>query len=160
MVSSDGNLTIRPADLGDFDAVSALFHHLNPKDVHADDLLKRKTFERLIKHPGLTVLIASIDAVPVGSCTLVVVPNMTRGCAPYALIENVVTHKDRRGLGIGKKVLSEAIRLAWQAGCFKIMLMSGADNAKAHKFYESLGFKTSKRGFELRAEGYPKRELS
>ncbi|WP_298815155.1 GNAT family N-acetyltransferase [uncultured Roseibium sp.] len=160
MVSSDSNLTIRAADVSDFDAVAELFHHLNPKDIAADDLLKRKTFEQLVKHPGLTVLVAWKGAVPVGSCTLVVVPNMTRGCASYALIENVVTREDWRGQGVGKKVLAEAIRLGWQAGCFKIMLMSGSENTEAHKFYESLGFKTSKKGFELRANGYPKREIT
>ena len=39
------------------------------------------------------------------SCALSVVPNLTRGCQPYGVIENVVTHADYRGKGYGKKVV-------------------------------------------------------
>ena len=46
---------------------------------------------------------------------------------------------------------------AFSAGCFKVMLLSGSANKDAHRFYENLGFTTSKTGFELRAPGYPAR---
>ena len=43
-------------------------------------------------------------------------------------VENVVTLTSCRGKGIGKRVMNAAIDLSWQAGCFKIMLMSGSGN--------------------------------
>ena len=57
-------------------------------------------------------------------CTVTVVPNLTRGCQPYGLIENVVTHAEHRQRGYGKAVLAEALALAWSQGCYKVMLMT------------------------------------
>ncbi|MET1415527.1 GNAT family N-acetyltransferase [Roseibium sp. HPY-6] len=54
--------------------------------------------------------------------------------------------------------MTAAIDLCWAAGCFKIMLLSGEQNTKAHAFYERLGFKRSKTGFDLRKLGYAPRK--
>jgi hypothetical protein len=45
----------------------------------------------MLAHPGLTILLALLDGKAVATITVIVVPNLTRGCAPYALLENVVT---------------------------------------------------------------------
>jgi GNAT superfamily N-acetyltransferase len=46
---------------------------------------------------------------------------------------------ERRGLA--RAVLSHALQLAWSKGCYKVMLLSGANRSGAHALYESLGFK-------------------
>jgi GNAT superfamily N-acetyltransferase len=56
---------------------------------------------------------------PTSSCTLVVIPNLTRSGQPYGLIENVVTHSTYRGRGFGKHILQEG-RSAWKADCYKV----------------------------------------
>lgn len=76
----------------------------------------------------------------VATCTLTVVPNLTRGCRPYGLIENVVTHGAHRGAGHGKAVLEAALQHAWRQGCYKVMLMTGRKDAATLGFYESAGF--------------------
>ncbi|MCK7611536.1 GNAT family N-acetyltransferase [Roseibium sediminicola] len=159
MTQPTDDLIIRVADDGDFDAVRALYRDLVPSDLPAPEALQRQTYKTMLEHPGLTILLAVIDRQAVASCTLVVTPNLTRGCASYALIENVVTQSNWRGRGIGHQLMQAAIDRAFGDGCFKVMLLSGSGNARAHRFYKTLGFSTTKTGFELRAPGYAPRRL-
>lgn len=76
----------------------------------------------------------------VSSCNLTVIPNLTRGCRPYGVIENVVTHAAYRGRGYAKALLAQALDTAWAAGCYKVMLMTGRKDEATLKFYESAGF--------------------
>jgi GNAT superfamily N-acetyltransferase len=79
-----------------------------------------------------------------------VIPNLTRGGKPYALIENVVTHAAYRGRGFGQAVLRAAVERAWAARCYKAMLMTGSKRASTLAFYEAAGFEQSKTGFQVR----------
>ncbi|MEO1364479.1 MAG: GNAT family N-acetyltransferase [Pseudomonadota bacterium] len=82
--------------------------------------------------------------------TLHILPNMTQGGRPYALIENVVTHAEHRGAGHGRQVMEAAVAAAWAADCYKIMLLTG-QTAQARGFYEALGFSADEKwGMTLR----------
>lgn len=83
---------------------------------------------------------AFINRKLVSSCTLSVIPNLTRGCRPYGVIENVVTHSDYRRRGYASSILKHALNYAWNKGCYKVMLLTGRKNEGIYKFYESAGF--------------------
>jgi len=84
----------------------------------------------------------------ISSCTITLIPNLTRSCRPYGIIENVVTHSEYRKNGYGKMVLKAALDFAWQNNCYKVMLMTGRLNEGTFKFYESAGFdRNSKQAF-------------
>lgn len=155
-VSTD-SLVIRSAKSEDFQGLCALYAQLISNDIAADDDFRLETFHQILTQQGVDLLVGELAGTLVATCMLIVVPNLTRGCAPFALVENVVTHADCRGSGIGKALLRVATDKAFSAGCFKVMLLSGSANKDAHRFYENLGFTTSKTGFELRAPGYPAR---
>ena len=75
------------------------------------------------------------------SCTLTVIPNLTRGCRSYGVIENVVTHASPTAIkGYGKAILAQALSHAWSVGCYKVMLLTGRKTQTTFKFYESVGF--------------------
>jgi GNAT superfamily N-acetyltransferase len=74
------------------------------------------------------------------SCTITVIPNITRACRPYGVIENVVTHKNYRSQGYGKAVLAAALSHAWLEGCYKVMLLTGRKDQATFEFYELAGF--------------------
>lgn len=76
----------------------------------------------------------------VSCCTIMVIPNLTRGCRPYALVENVVTHKGYRNKGWGKAVLASALAHAWAENCYKVMLLTGRKDEAVYRFYERAGF--------------------
>ena len=80
------------------------------------------------------------DGKLVSSCALTIVPNLTRGCRPYGIIENVVTHSDFRGEGFGSAVLRLALENAWTNDCYKVMLLTGRKSESVYRFYESVGF--------------------
>lgn len=81
---------------------------------------------------------------------LVIVPNLTRDTGPFALIENVVTHADYRRHGHGGAVLDAALAAAWEAGCYKVMLMTGPRRESTLRFYERAGLeRDSKTAFQI-----------
>jgi GNAT superfamily N-acetyltransferase len=74
------------------------------------------------------------------SCVLNIIPNLTRGCRPYALIENVITHPDYRRQGFGRAIMQQAINYAIEQDCYKVMLLTGRKSESIHSFYEAAGF--------------------
>jgi len=143
-------MKIRSAGREDIPELLALYRHLDPDDkvTAVEDAVK--SWELLKGYPGSDIVVGFVDAVMVATCTLVVIPNLTRGGMPYALIENVVTHADHRTHGYGKAILKAAAEAAWRAGCYKVMLLTGSKRPETLKFYLSAGFEQSKTGFQMR----------
>lgn len=110
----------------------------------------REKYAAILTHPGLTIFMALDEDVPVATASLVVIPNLTRGGRPYALIENVVSAPSHRGQGFGKAAVCHAIQAAWEAGCYKAMLLTGRQDPAIHQFYEACGFVQNKTGFQVR----------
>ena len=91
------------------------------------------------------------DGQVVSTCYCVIIPNLTRGCRSICFIENVVTRKDFRKQGLGRKVIEMAVETARKNNCFKVILQSGTGRKEAHKFYEELGFASdTKKAFDMR----------
>ena len=143
-------MKVRFADREDIPQTLKLYRHLNPddKETTLEDALRNWVL--LKRYPGSNILVGCLDAHIVSTCTLVVIPNLTRGGAPYALIENVVTDQAYRNRGYGKAVLKDATDAAWQAGCYKVMLLTGSKDRAVLKFYHDAGFEQSKTGFQIR----------
>ena len=107
-------------------------------------------FNAVLAHPGTRIIGAEVEGVVQSMLTLHVLPNVTYGGRPYALIENVVTAAAFRSQGLARKVMEVAIQTAWDADAYKIMLLTGQD-AGARGFYEKLGFRADQKyGMALR----------
>jgi GNAT superfamily N-acetyltransferase len=143
-------MRIRFAERQDIPALLKLYRHLDPEDDEATFEDALKNWELLKCFPGSGILIGCADEVILTTCTLVVIPNLTRGAAPYALIENVVTDAGHRKRGHGRAVLKAAVAEAWRAGCYKVMLLTGSKRPETLKFYQDAGFEQSKTGFQMR----------
>ncbi len=141
---------IRTATRDDIVALQDLYRHLIPEEDSAPEAVASDRLAALHAFPGSCILIAFAGDLPVATVTLIVVPNMTRLGAPYAFIENVVTHADHRGRGHATALLAEAEARAWAGGCYRIMIVSGDHNTGAHAAYTAAGYSATKTGFQKR----------
>jgi GNAT superfamily N-acetyltransferase len=141
------NPTIRLANQADLPGMLNLYRHLNPDDPVPDPAKAEAAWASLIHSRLATVLIAEIAGAPVSSCTLLIVPNLTRGARSYGVIENVVTHRDHRRTGLGRAVLQAALDIAWAADCYKVMLATGSRREETLRFYACAGFERGRKTF-------------
>lgn len=146
-------ISVRPATELDVPALLALYAELHPADPQPAAQTAHEVWLAIEAQAGRTILVAEADGADSGARTVVgtvdcaVLPNLTRGARPFALVENVVVAGGHRRSGIGSALLDAAVALAQQAGCYKIQLLSRAERHGAHAFYESYGFRASAHGY-------------
>lgn len=140
-------MKIREINANDYDGLMELYLHLHETDM-PDYETAAKTWEHILADENYHIIVAEEDGKIVSSCTVVVVPNLTRGVRPYARVENVVTHAEYRGKGLATACLDRAREIASEAGCYNIALLTGAKDEKTLKFYENAGYnRGEKTGF-------------
>ena len=132
-------MQIRLAKNQDYDKLMGLLHQLNPNDPKRSGN-ELNVFQEIIDSKYLDLIVAEEGGVILGSCYLNIIPNMTRGGRPYAIIENVITDSARRSQGIGTALIDCAVKMAWEQNCYKVMLMSGRKDESVHAFYKKCGF--------------------
>lgn len=142
---------IRHATSADLTDVLALYRQLNPGDPFVDLATAEPVWAALLTSGLTTVFVADVGGRAVACCTLAIVPNLSRGARPYAVIENVVTDADHRQMGLGRAILHAACSKAWEANCYKVLLATGSTKEETLRFYEGAGFtRNSKTYFEIR----------
>ncbi|MEH6520741.1 GNAT family N-acetyltransferase [Sulfitobacter sp.] len=130
-------MIIRDLHSDDFKDALRLYRILTRDPVPVSD--DPADFDAVLDHNRTRIVGVEHQDQIIAMITLHVLPNMTSGGRPYALIENVVCDPEHRGQGIGRAVLQAGIDRARDAGCYKIMLMTGEARG-VRGFYESVGF--------------------
>lgn len=123
----------------DFDDAVALYREISRKRTVPDGYVGRERFSQILDLPGTAIYGAELDGRIVAMATSHLLPNMTYGGRPYALVENVVTLEACRNRGLARGVLEAIIAAAWGADAYKVMLLTGR-SAEARGFYEKVGF--------------------
>jgi GNAT superfamily N-acetyltransferase len=143
------DISIRTVHQHELPALLNLYKHLNPIDAPLpDELTLQQVWSQILSDDKINCFVADLDGLLIASCTLIVVPNLTRGARSYGLIENVVTHADYRRQGVGRRLIHHALQFAWNHNCYKVMLLSSNKREEIHQFYEKIGFKKGiKTGF-------------
>ena len=110
----------------------------------------RRSFNEIRAAPGHELLVVECEGTVVGTMVLLIVPDLSHGASPWALVENMVIDPGYRRRGLGRLLMEHAIARAKEAGCYKLVLSSNKKRRDAHRFYRSLGLQHSAHGFRLR----------
>ena len=86
------------------------------------------------------VLVAETQGNAVGTLTCFTLPLLAHNGTPAAVVEDVAVHPAAQGRGVGRALIKAAMRLAADAGCYKLALSSNGQREQAHAFYRHLGF--------------------
>jgi GNAT superfamily N-acetyltransferase len=144
---------VRAAREDDLEALLRLYVQLSAGNASTRVEAARRGLVAMLADERMRLLVAEDEAGRViGTATVVVVPNLTHDARPWAQVENVVVDEAARGTGVGKALMDECVRIAWEAGCYKVQLQSADHRQGAHRFYEGLGFEASSVGFRLYRE--------
>jgi GNAT superfamily N-acetyltransferase len=133
-------MDIREARKADLPRLLELYTHLHGNEMPVFDGALEKLWDEILGDKNHHVIVGMVDGMIVSSCVIVVVRNLTHDQRPYALIENVITHRAYRNKGYASRVLGFAKSVAEGQDCYKIMLMTGSKLESTYRFYEKAGY--------------------
>lgn len=141
---------VRLLNLSDFEDAVALYRVLVGDIPVPGGAEGEALFSSVLAHNGTYLIGAEVARRIRSMATLHILPNMTFGARPYALVENVVTDAGFREQGLSRAVMERTIEMAWSQDAYKVMLLTGrALGAKG--FYQKLGFTSDEKyGMTLR----------
>ena len=140
---------LRASDLG---SLLALYKQLDT-DNQSSAKQSESVWKEIEADANIRYFGAVDDGKVVSTCYAVYIPNLTRGSRGICFIENVVTDKAYRRLGLASRVMDMAIAFAKDRHCYKVILQSGIARAEAHQLYKSKGFSgESKKAFDMRLD--------
>ena len=146
-------MEFRRLNESDLDSLLELYKQLDADDSECSAERYKQLWKEIGANDNIRYFGAVDEGKVVSTCYAVYIPNLTRGGRGICFIENVVTDKDYRNLGLASKVMDMAIAFAKEQHCYKVILQSGMKRTEAHKFYEKKGFNgESKKAFDMRLE--------
>lgn len=131
---------VREIASGELNGLLTLYTQLHNNPYPEDTEALRGLWRKILSDPDHHIIVAVEDDRIVSSCVCVIVPNLTHGQRPYALIENVITDRAYRGRGLARDCLDYARSIARNAGCYKMMLLTGSKEESTHRFYQRAGY--------------------
>lgn len=131
---------IREINESDFNGLFELYTQLHGNPIPENTAELTALCRKILNDENHHIIVAEEDGKIVSSCVCVIVPNLTHGQRPYALIENVVTDEEYRRRGLAAACLDFAREIAVNANCYKMMLLTGSKEESTLRFYEKAGY--------------------
>lgn len=134
-------VTIRAARRGDLQQILDMIAlhaecHGEAARISAADLDRDLFSER----PWISALVAEAQGRLIGYALLVPMYRAMEGVRGMEL-HQLFVHRDHRGHGIGRHLVSRAREQARLAGCGYLCVSAATGNFRAHRFYETLNFR-------------------
>ncbi len=146
-------MEIRLLNEDDLESLMELYIQLDKDNKSYSIQNTKEIWQQICSYKNIKYIGAIDNNKVVSTCYVVIIPNLTAGGKSICFIENVVTDKNYRRKGIGRKVIETAIQIAKDNNCYKVILQSGIKRKEAHQFYKNIGFDdNTKKAFDLRLE--------
>ncbi|HTE87170.1 MAG TPA: GNAT family N-acetyltransferase [Dehalococcoidia bacterium] len=149
------SVVVREACEEDLPRILVLLYQLTQTSSHPEpkprDLNDRhlEVFREFLGSPFFHLLVLEVDGTILGTLHLYLVPNIAHGGQPWAIVEHVVVDDTQRSKGYGEVMMAESVKMAKEAGAFKVSLGSSVLRVDSHRFYERIGFDAHQKGFIL-----------
>ena len=99
-------------------------------------------WQKILQVPDYYIYLAYLNNQAIGTFSLIFIPTLIYpGFHKSAMLDVVTIKSEHRGKGWGTKMIQKALKISADAGCYKVNLSSNLKRDRAHKFYQSLGFK-------------------
>ena len=136
------DITIRKAEKEDIPLILSIYSELEFKNEETISIQNAEgIFSVIDSYPDYHIYVAICENYIVGTFALLIMDNLGHSGKKSGIIEDVAVVKKWQGKGIGKTMMSYAISICRNAGCYKLTLSSNLVRESAHKFYESLNFR-------------------
>ena len=103
------------------------------------------TFTGLVEDPRARILVIEKHGAVVGYVLAFVLPTLFANGAILEVLE-LVMDEEKRGAGLGKVLVEELLKVAWECGCVEAVVPS----RRATPFYEKLGFERTAEYLKVR----------
>jgi GNAT superfamily N-acetyltransferase len=147
-------IVIRPASHEDLPAIVAMLAD-DPLGAKREDpaqpLQPRylQAFAAIAASPDHQLVVMEWEGEVLATLQLSFIPGISRRGAWRGVIEGVRVRADRRGMGLGARLIAWAAEQCRDRGCGVIELAAHESRTEAHRFYKRLGFKPTHVGFKL-----------
>lgn len=131
---------IREINENDLPALSNLYTQLHGNPPIPENNFTKELWQKILNDKNHHIIVAEEDGKIVSSCVCVIIPNLTHNQQPYAIIENVITDKEFRKMGLASLCLDYAKKIAIENNCYKMMLLTGSKKRSTHRFYQKNGY--------------------
>lgn len=133
---------LRPATLEDAPALASVLATMDERaaPTELEHQAMRETLIDMARYPDFCAYLLFERDQLVGSFSLMVFPSPSHHGFQQALLDGVAILPEKRGQGLGEMMIRQAMRLASDKHCYKLMLSSNLKRVAAHRFYENLGF--------------------
>ena len=128
--------TMRLTQRQDLPDLLQLYTYLGDNPIAALDDKLMRLWQTLLNDPQTAIIVAESQ----GHIVSTIIRNLTHDQRPYGIIENVVTDPRYRRQGLGRRVLEEAVRIACENHCYKVLLTTGSKRESTLRFYREAGF--------------------
>lgn len=142
-------MEIRKLTENDLEGLAALYKQFWGESSSLEKM--QATFKRLDKNPNYILLGADQQNHLVGSVMGIICEELYGDCRPFMVVEDVIVDKHQRRLGIGSSLMRQLEGYAVKHNCNYIIFVTESERSEAHRFYESLGYKSDAyKGFKKR----------